>query len=275
MSTGDEHFKNAARFVCDVPASPRRVLALAQLVEEGLTNILGRAPTDGEFTLVVSNRNLTATLRAYTPEATKAGQVLEQVVREPTASVRRIPPHRRARFAKALRLGFENFRDANLHVQNDRRSHTTLVDDVLLDVLSGLEKAQRTVRTMRGSTESVTPIFGVSRRADGQSKLFASLRVDGRLCDVQLAVDVVDLAIDAFRQSCETRVTLDAVWEEAGDDFTLAPAKSQVIGIELLDHVLSGPEWLPALTELVGAEGGGAAARAAYDARDLDWESLH
>jgi len=37
--------EDVARYRCDVPASPGRVLALAHAIQEGLSSLLGRSPS--------------------------------------------------------------------------------------------------------------------------------------------------------------------------------------------------------------------------------------
>jgi len=266
--------RDAARFETEVPASPARVRALAQMVEEGLTGVLGRPPQDHEFTLIVKNRSMKATLRGYTEEAVNAGRTLERIARDPTQA-RRVPAERRGQVARALRSGFERFKDTGLVVEDGHKVHKTRVDTVLISALRGIEAQPVEPRTLRGITDVLTPILGVSRHVEGPQRLFAALRVESRLADFPLGSDVADLAFEAIKRGCHVRATVNAVWEASdGEQFVIVPAKSVVVQLVLVDELLEGAELLAALAEFVDPDAADAAARSAYEDRDLDWQEV-
>jgi len=277
MKTKDDEFsgpKETARFACDAPASPARVRSLAKMIEESLTGILGRPPADHEFTLVVSNLDMSAKLRAHTPEAADAGRALERIARDPTL-LRRLPAGRRAPVAKALRQGLEAFKDTDFVIQDGSKRHATRADAILIGALRGIESEPVAPLVLRGTTETVTPILGVMRRVDGSTRLLARLRVESAIREVPLDDSVVDLAIEAVKRSCEVRASVDAVWESAeGDDFSLNSAKSVITGVVLLESVLAGDELLAAFGKIIDADAADAAARMVYEERGIDWQEL-
>lgn len=277
MKTKDDDFrgpKEEARFTSDAPASPGRVRSLAKMVEDSLAGILGRPPEDHEFTLVVSNLDLSAKLRSHTSEAHQAGRVLERIVRDPTL-VRHLPAGRRAPVARALRQGLEAFKGTNFLVQDGSKRHTTSADAVLIGALKGIESEPIAPLVLRGTTETVTPIFGVMRRADGSTRLLARLRVESGLPDVPLDERVVDLAIEAVKRGCEVRACIEAVWESAeGNEFSLNAGKSTVTEIVLLESILAGEDLLEAFGKILDVEIADAAAKLAYEERGIDWQEL-
>lgn len=276
VSMASETRKDTAIFECDAPASPARVKALAEMVEASLTAILGRPPREDEFTLVVSNRDMKGHLRAYTEEAAKAGRAIERLLRDPM-SARKVPRDRVAPVLHALREGMQPLKTVRLRVRDARRKHETVVDEVLLGVLKGIENETKSevpkTRSLHGTSEETTPLLGVVRHVEGPM-LFARLRIEGAVEEVPLALEVVDAALEAVRLGGEARVNLEATWDLVGDELRFSAGKSVITRVEHLGQAMSGKELVEAMRELITPDEADRANRLAYEERGIDWRSL-
>lgn len=277
MADNDDSQKprDAMHFEAEVPASPARVRALAEMVQAGLTAVLGRPPHDEEFTLVVSNRALHGHLRGWTDEAVAAGRELERITRDPTR-MRKLPPRRMAHVAKALRTGYELLRSADMRVLSASKSATTPVDAALINSLRGLEADDAEPLRIRGDTESLSPIASIRRRGDGLDGLEAQIQVDpSERGWLPLDAGVVDIALEAFKRGCFVRATIDGVWQsEDGDRFQLVFERSRVVDLTFVDKLLTGTELLDELAQFISPDEADAVAKASYEESGIDWQEL-
>ena len=266
------------RFETAAPASPGRVAEIARMVDDGLTALLGRKPSDGEFTLVVHNFQMRVEVRANSSESVPIGRKFERAFRDPT-SLRDLPKPQQVAVAHVLRESCSGLKDndGGLTVANQSRSHSTLIDATLIGALKGIEEQSDDGLFLRGTTESVTPVLAVGRRADTPDSFYAVLRLDtGPAVKVPIHHRVVDAAMDAVKRGCHAHVAVSAVWRSTdGTHFPIAPARCLVENLTLLpDRTLSGRELLEELAKFVDADAAEAAGHIAYDERGIDWTAF-
>lgn len=206
------------RLTLEVEASPEYVAKIATMYAETLRNICPEIK-QGQVTMEVRNFAANTELRGWTGDGESAVRQLSELIDNPTEAVQK---HEElvaaARTLANLSAELTPLRPKFWRGRKELRD----VDDVFVRTMRAAgtdslkRQASESPSPLTGDAITYSQIFHLKWAADG-SRLQGRVRINGKLDDVDIADDLVEQAIDAFKTRKTWKLRLHGRWI-AGDD---------------------------------------------------------
>jgi hypothetical protein len=224
----------------DGPASPARVVVATRLLADAALAAVDRLD-DGELTLVVSNYQGRAELRAWTPRASDVLDAIARVLRDPDEALEQDPAS--AIIAEAIAQRARDFGDERpAFTEGNKRKPFVEVSPPLVENLErAVVKARQGIGAFRGTTSVYSNVLRVGRLSEGGA-LRGRVTVRGKNHDLRIA-DGADSHkfFEAAEARRVARIRLDAQWLRRDDgSFRLDPSGSTLLGIDTSWVEMSG-----------------------------------
>jgi hypothetical protein len=235
----------------DADATPSRVLQMVQTFAATVVELGGETPG---LTLVVSNRDLMVSLRAYDEQALSPVQTLVGIVADPIDMMQREPSTRAAAAAFSKGLATVAHLRGTVFVRSaatgGRARKLRQFDEVLVNAIQAASRVQEVPGTfIAGTTEIYSPVLRVGRAAE-KAGHFARLFIDGDYRDAAIEPSAVPDFFDAAKAGGMHRVQIEAQWWKSGD----LPMKIEVKSVVALSahrhRSVSGMEFVRLMSGL-------------------------
>lgn len=245
-----KHKRVALTLSVDVAATPARVVKSAQAIE-ALARELDGGLSEESFTVVISNFDLRAELRAHDDRAESAlGNVFQTAI-DPGKHLADTP--RARQIARALARLADEFRDdgptLGLKGQRRRVKLTQRKSKELKAAADVPDPAVDLGLTLRGTSEIRSPVLRVGRLTDG-GPLAARLVLESKPVEVPFESAAMDALLEGLRTGKLQKLTVSAAWNQKLDGSVATVPDSLRILCAEPAQVMSGAELLKHLPRL-------------------------
>lgn len=249
---------DAFKLQLEAAATPERVAAAATFLGRVLRAASPDLP-EGSITLVVTNYNMGAAVRARTAEGRKAAKRFLLFLENPTRMLDSDPSTRN--LAEALATPGDALLSATIFRPRARRP-LAVIDQQFARHMHALANATEEEPCLRGPTTVYSPVYRVGRW-DENKTIKARIRMGGEPHDIALADERI--APDFFKAAMETRafpVRLAAVWVRRADGRLQVDAKRTLaVSVDLSWAPITGADFVEAVQQ---------AAPSGYPGEDID-----
>lgn len=195
-----------------VAASPARVAEVATMLQRAI-EAADDALSENSVTLVVKNHALHAELRGLDQRGAKAVAMVDDVVMDATAAVRKRPQARRI----ASAIAKHGARLARLNPAIRGSGGKANLDSAAIDALRGLGEGTGASRRVAGTTLVYSKVIRLGR-GEESAAVAARIEVQGRYLDVPIEDGLVSAFVEALEIGDLRRITLRVEWVSENDD---------------------------------------------------------